>query len=389
VRKHSYFFSERSRIVVIHLLLLTFTLIFSYCVNAIVLNRYPFFYKDLFTPIVFVRNIIIASIISNLFFNNTDLKQFITIIFIISILIALLAFGQKYKLFGYGSIMQQLYPVSQAQLHTLNREIVFSRVTGTFGNPNVFGGVVVMLSAFCLNCGLYLRGIMRSIGLAIYFLLATVVLVTTGSRTALLGLACVSLMSIFFSFRKGHRFPVIVVFVFLSLAIFLLPFLLSVMPVNPRVQRFVSGEEGVFEIGSFMTRLKMWQSSWLIVKNSIIIGMGATKTTYQISDNGYVFTLLRVGVVGLSIYVSFLYFLLKKGLSAALQSKMRLQKTVLFGLTMIVCNHVIFEISGEFFWNIRYGALFCAMAGLLSAISIDSRLDCKSVKYSANRTVTI
>jgi hypothetical protein len=375
--------------VVIHLLLLTFILIFSYCVNAIVLNRYPFFYKDLFTPIVFVRNIIIASIISNLFFNNTDLKQFITIIFIISIFIALLAFGQKYKLFGYGSIMQQLYPVSQAQLHTLNREIVFSRVTGTFGNPNVFGGVVVMLSAFCLNCGLYLKGMMRSIGLANYFILATVVLVTTGSRTALLGLACVSLMSILFSFRNGHRFPVIVVFILLSFAIFSLPFLLNVLPVNPRVQRFVSGEEAVFAIGGFLARLDMWQCSWLIVQDSILIGVGATKTTSQISDNGYVFTLLRVGIVGLSVYVSFLYFLLKKGLSSALQSKKRYHKAVLIGLTMIVCNHIIFEISGEFFWNIRYGALFCAMTGLLCGIAVDSKHYLRRTKNNAGLSDTI
>ena len=34
-------------------------ILLSYCINAIVLNHYPFFYKDLFIPVVFLRMILI------------------------------------------------------------------------------------------------------------------------------------------------------------------------------------------------------------------------------------------------------------------------------------------------------------------------------------------
>lgn len=373
---HSGFiFSKRSRIVTSHLAIFTFTVLLSFGVNTMVLNRYPFFYKDLFTPIVFIRMMLIAAVFGSFSMGERHIKHLIFGVLLISFLMAAVAFGQKFKVSGVIPLIQGLYPASQAQMHTLGREILFSRVTGTFGNPNVFGGATVMISAFLLNCSLHLKGTIRGFCFSSYLLLAVVLIVTTGSRTSLIGLAAITVLSVLFSLRRGSTKTAVFVGSILLLLALILPTFLPHIPVNPRLQKFMTDQQSAMDSQSLLTRIKMWNSRWNLVKGSILIGRGPTKTETQLTDNGYLYTLFRVGLLGLIVYLSMLGNTFIKGLTTLRKVDNKFRRGALLGLTLVIVNHAVFEMTGEFFWNIRYGALLSAMMGLLCAVCADVSFD--------------
>ncbi len=119
----------------------------------------------------------------------------------------------------------------------------------------------------------------------------------------------------------------------------------------------------------------MWNSRWNLVKGSILIGRGPTKTETQLTDNGYLYTLFRVGLLGLIVYLSMLGNTFIKGLTTLRKVDNKFRRGALLGLTLVIVNHAVFEMTGEFFWNIRYGALLSAMMGLLCAVCADVSFD--------------
>jgi hypothetical protein len=64
-----------------------------------------------------------------------------------------------------------------------------------------------------------------------------------------------------------------------------------------------------------------------------------------------------------------------KGLTTLRKVDNKFRRGALLGLTLVIVNHAVFEMTGEFFWNIRYGALLSAMMGLLCAVCADVSFD--------------
>ena len=104
-------------------------------------------------------------------------------------------------------------------------------------------------------------------------------------------------------------------------------------------------------------------------KESIILGIGASKRDWRTTDNGYLVMLLRTGIVGLGVYLLMLLSLFIRGIKALHIERRPFQRTVLLTSFVVLINHMIFELTGDFILAVQYSAIFAAFMGLLCSLS--------------------
>ncbi len=69
------------------------------------------------------------------------------------------------------------------------------------------------------------------------------------------------------------------------------------------------------------------------------------------------------------MYLLMLFGLLIRGLKVLYIEKQPFQRMMLLIVVVILINHCIFEMTGDFFWAPKYSALFAAFMGLLCGVS--------------------
>jgi O-antigen ligase len=329
------------------MLMLAFFLAFSTIIN-IAAGLHSFFIKDFFQPMVFIRMALIAAVMASFRFGEKQIKQLVIVMLVISLLLIALAFAQKYIYWRVSGLVERLYGVQWTELTVSER--VGKRVGGTFGNSNVF--------SLCLV----------GLGLA--------VLVGTASRTGVLALVMVSGILLLLSFHGKSRVPAIIFMILLFVVLSLFLEHAQELPLHPRIKELV-GEGGPIKTinEKLHVRYTMWQERWGEIKESPIWGQGERKMYRQLADNGYVIMLLRMGVIGLSVYLFMLFSLLVRGKRALRIEERRFQRTLLLVAFIVLINHMIFELTGDFFWNVEYSAIFAAFMGLLCGLSAQARLE--------------
>jgi O-antigen ligase len=361
-----FLFSHRSRTFSWLMLGLAITLVVSTLLN-IAAGRYGFFVKDLYQPIVFFRMIIIAAIMASFNFGEKQVKQFVVIILIISLMSALLAFLQKFKYWYVSGPVELMYAIEWTRLET---GATTARVGGTFGNANYFGLCLVMLAAVCLAAAINIKGLTRLLAITTYVSLGAAVLITTASRTAVIALFIITGISILLSMRGRSKIPALFIMIIVMGVIFFVLTHLEDLPLSTRVRDIVGRPERAKTINaSLHARYIMWEDSLARAKENILLGEGMSKMRLQLTDNGYIITLLRVGIIGLGIYLSLLLLLFTRGIKALHIEKRPFQRTLLLTSFVVLINHMTFEITGDFFWSVQYGAIFAAFMGLLCGLS--------------------
>lgn len=360
-----FLFSPRNRIFGVFMLIIAFLLLFSTTIN-VAAGRYPFFIKDFYQPIVFIRMIFIAAIMASFNFGEKQIKQFSRGILIISLMSVILAFIQKYRPWYVSGFVERLYGIEWTKLREIG---IGARVVGTFGNANQFGLCLVMLAAVSLAIAINMKGLIRLLAAGTFASLGAAVLITTASRTALIAFLMVTAVSLLLSLRGRAVIPVILLaMLMIGMFIFVRAFA-DMLPLNPRVKSILGiGEQK--SIGEVLhVRYLIWERSVREAKESIIFGEGMSKLGWQLTDNGYLITLLRTGIIGLGVYLLMLLSLFIRGIKALHIEKRLVQRTVLLTSYIVLINHMIFELTGDFFWNVEYSAIFAAFMGLLCSLS--------------------
>lgn len=358
-------FSYRNRLFSWFMLVMAFLLLFSTVIN-IAAGRYQFFIKDFYQPIVFIRMILIASIAASFYFGEKQVKQLAMGILIISLMSVVLAFIQRFRYWYVSGLVERFYAVKWT---ALEEKGIGARVVGTFGNPNHFGLCLVMLAAVSLAIAINMKGLTRLLATGTFVSLGLSVLITTASRTALIAFLMITAISLLLSLRSRAVIPVVLLtMLMIGVFIFARAFA-DVLPLNPRV-KFIIGVGEEKPISALLhARYLLWERSMREAKESIVFGVGMSKTIYQTTDNGYLITLLRTGIIGLGVYISMLTALFIRGVKALRIEKRPYQRTVLLASFMVLINHMIFELTGDFSWAVQYSAIFAAFIGLLCSSS--------------------
>jgi O-antigen ligase len=364
-------FSPRVRLFSGFMVAMTGVLIFSMSVN-IMTGRNEFFFKDLFYPLIFIRMIIIASIAASFNIGERQLRQFGVGILAVAVLSVLLAYGQRSGRFGI-ALVERFFVADPERLGQLYAGR--GRAVGTFGNSNVFAGSLVMLAAILLPLVISFTGRLRYMTVLVLLAIGGSLLVAVGSRTSIISFVFIVMVTLMLSMRKGTRIPTFIVSVLVIALFVLVRNHAYELPIPERLQDLIAPGEGQYLRDSIASRLDMWKYSLQTASESIVVGVGATKIQLQLTDNGYFFTLLRLGIIGLSVYIIMLALLLKRGLKAIRTETRLYHRAVILGFVMVLLTHLIFEVTGEFFWNVRYGELFACFMGLLCGFSMQIQGD--------------
>jgi O-antigen ligase len=357
-----FLFSRRVRVFSIPMLWISAVLVLA-TVLQIGTGDSSFFIKDFFTPVALVRMAFIAAIMASFDFNERHIQQFCKGFVLVALLSIALAMVQRYYPHTLAGFVEQYYATALRSLEIKSKGTQ-TRVVGTLGNANVFAGYLVMMAAGCLAIVIFSKRLIRLVALAAYLGLAGAVVLATASRTGIISLTIVTGAELLLSMQGRARWSAMVIIVMLT------PVFLTVreqaysLPLNPRTQALIAGKEGAVGDG-IQSRFRLWTRSWEEAKSSILFGVGSRKASYQITDNGYLYTLLKCGLLGLIPYVMMLILLLLRGVRAYFAERDRAYRlSIAFG-TAIVLSHAIFEFTGDFFWNIGYGAFVAALIGML------------------------
>lgn len=188
------------------------------------------------------------------------------------------------------------------------------RAIGTFGNPNHFGIVMVVLSSLFLYIGLkklISSGKSRA-GFVniIWALLGIVAVLLSQSRTAFIliisSIVVQIVMTLFStkiwcSFKRLINVFVIVIFIFLVSYIVVNQMMEQLKYLRSGIEVVLT--EGLKEQSSFQGRLTYWKYYLEKFLEKPILGHGPSKdlVEYDVADNNYIFFAFKYGIVGLLI----------------------------------------------------------------------------------------
>ena len=357
--------SYRARLFTFLMLGFTGIMVFSMVANVLT-GRMSFMIKDIYTPIVYIRMVIIAAIGASFNFQEHQIKQLFKGMIGISLITVVLAYCQRFQVPGVNALVNQLYTIELKRLETLGS--IKQRIGGSFGNPNVFGGCLVMLSGIILAIVISQKGIWRYLSISLYIALGAAVTLGTASRTALAGFVVVAGTVLTLSMRRGSRLPTLILMVLAFMGFMFVRAYAEDLGFSERVVDIVSGGGKLTEDAVYV-RWDMWMHSLSRATESLLFGTGASKTVRQLTDNGYFYILMRMGILGLGMYLMMLLALFVRGLKSLFGERNLLKRAALLAFIMVVVNNSIFEVTGEFFSNIRYGGIFAGFMGLLCGLS--------------------
>jgi O-antigen ligase len=375
-----FLFSPRVRLFSVFMFILAGILTFSTILGTLG-SRYPFYIKNFFIPLVFIQSAVIAAITATFSFGPKQTVQFVKGMLFISAIASVFSLVQRFTPYLLSGFVERFYAIDYESLE-IATEGSGSRVVGTFGNPNVWGACLVMLGSVSIPAFIYMKGAIKLMALTVYMTSGLAIFFTTGSRTSVIALMAVSMFAIMFSFRGKAIIWVLIAVLFLFPFFIWLRANVDLLPVNPRMKDFIRGEQTINE--GLASRYELWRSSLDAIEGSYIFGVGGThfiRQSRQLSDNGYIMTLLRMGIIGLGVYLLMLIRLLFRGCMAFLREKeSHIQCIMLLSLTILVC-HMLFEIVADFFFSVQYTAVFGVFMGLLCS-SLRASTDADSSQYT-------
>jgi O-antigen ligase len=376
--------SYRVRLLAVLMPLLALIVLVSIVFN-VMRGRNIFYVKDLYSPIAILRMMLIAAIAASFNIQEIQARQFAKGLVIVSFLVVALALAQKFAPFSVSGLVERLYVIEYTRLEIATAGTT-SRVVGTFGNPNMFSSCLVALAAGTLAVAINIRGVLKYSSIAAFLGLAFTILITTGSRTGYLAFMVIVFCAIVFSLRGRSVVPAILFFFFMVALFLIVRANADALPLNPRMQQLVAGESALDD--SLYARFRMWGDNIALAKESPLLGVGVAKAYYQMTDNGYIMMLMRTGILGLSVYLLLLGSLLVKGLKGLHCEGSVCKRMILLTAFLVLINHLIFELTADFFWNIELGELFSLFMGLLCGISgqavADRRLELQAPYYEGN-----
>ena len=266
---------------------------------AALAKRYSPIGRDFWELGKLLEYFLIFAFVVNLRTSSTDIKHVYWVALVLFLLSALFGFAQYFNLANINAAVSPYY--APTQMLGLLRH---GRITGTTGNPNVFGAMMVLASSLALSGALFFgRRLSRFFS---WLLLAVFILAVmyTLSRSALVALMIALVFVLFLYAVKGMN---VRQFRRLLLAILLLAIIgvvdLQLVPDKFSVRTAELG--GITQASSWQVRVERWKETLAIWKESPLFGWGPGKATMTtITDSEWLLLLRRYGLIGVAIFVS-------------------------------------------------------------------------------------
>lgn len=244
---------------------------------------------------------LIFALVANLRISSIDMKRYYKIALLVFLCSALFGFAQYLNL---GNINAMVSPYYYAPTQ-MQRILSAGRITGTTGNPNEFGALMVLSSTIALSAALFFRE--KKLRLFSWACLAVfgLAIVFTLSRSALIALAVAVGFILLFKYplTVGVRRSIRRLFVVIPLVIVIGLVIIQLAPSRFFLRTMELGN--IASATNWQGRLIKWQNNLELWKESPLFGWGPGKATMiTIVDNEWLLLLRRYGVIGILIFLS-------------------------------------------------------------------------------------
>lgn len=223
------------------------------------------------------------------------------------------------------------------------------RLMGVFNNPNSAGAFILILATLSTGAILFAKKKVIIYTGFVFFFMSITLLIYTYSRGAWLGYLSAITIFLFLFFKKWDilsRKGIAILFLLLLLLIFIMP--------GDFVERFRSIDD--FQSGSIQQRLMQYRSSWEIIKDHPLVGIGWGQFPLRFQEyksdkakifdhvhNLYIHFVAETGIIGLlSVLYIFYRVLVKKFLATARKSRLIY---VFAGVFIASAVHNIFDVT--------------------------------------------
>lgn len=256
--------------------------------------REPYFYanSDWFEVVKNVKLLAIFILALNLRLEEKELKIFINAIVTSLFIASVFGISQYLNLFNVNAWLSP-YFTYETQTHSL---LVNDRIISTFGNPNVFAGMLLLGIAISLTRYLNEFKFRHMLPLIIFY----VSLFLTQSRTTLIAVVVLTVMIIFLSLLwNKKKFKTATYTVLFSIV--------PLISLNFAPEKFfyrISFLQDLSTDNSFQARTMVWRSVFEDrLRDNMIFGTGPVKKLHYYFDNEWLMIITTYGIVGLALFL--------------------------------------------------------------------------------------
>ncbi len=289
--REGFLFSPGVRMLNVYLFTLAFLVLLSILINTGA-GGISYSVKNFFFPIAMIRLALIATIMASFNFGDRQVRQFAKGILLLSTISVILAFAQKFRPWSVSGLVETFYAVDWRRLDIQTKGVA-SRTVGTFGNPNHFSLCLVVLVVGSLAITVTRQGILRLFGLMSYMCLGAALLITTGSRTGFIAYILITGILLVLSLKGRGKILVAGLMVFMVILFTFVYANIDQLPINPRMKAVLGAGEGRSLDRAMQSRYALWRDGLREARRSLLLGVGASKTVIQTTDNGYIMMLRR------------------------------------------------------------------------------------------------
>jgi O-antigen ligase len=239
---------------------------------------------------------------------------------------------------------------------------------GEVGEPNSFGGYLVLMGALAVALMDNLKDMRVRLGLAVLLVVLLVSLLYTQSRASYLALIPTYLMLSLYSKRRFYLLAGLIVLLALA------PILLPRVAKERMAETFTQPvQEGQIQMGklridtSASARIISYKEALSDWRNRPILGYGVTGYTFM--DAQYPRILVETGIVGMLAFGWLVYTLFRVGVSTWQDAQDDLLRGLAVGLIAGLVGLLVHAIGANTFIIVRIMEPFWFLAGIVIALS--------------------
>lgn len=251
---------------------------------------------------------------------------------------------------------------------------------GEVGEPNTYGGYLVLLGAVAAALVEEVRGYWSRIGLILLLILIGINLVFTQSRSSYMAIIPAYLV---LALLSRWRFYLITVMIgILAMGPFILPHTVKARIAHTFTQPRESGQLQVGKLKldtSTSERLKSWKNGYEGWLKKPLMGYGTTGFTFM--DAQFLRILVEAGLVGILVFLWLLYSLFRFGIAIRLNHPDPFTRALATGFIAGLVGLVVHAIGANTFIIVRIMEPFWGLTAILFVMSKVSADDIEEAEW--------
>lgn len=269
-------------------------------VYSTILKGYSIIARDFWEFGKLLEYFLIFALVANLDISPNEMKHYYKIALVVFLCSAFLGIAQYLNLGNINETISPYYAPTQMRGLLFNK-----RITGTTGNPNEFGALMVFASSLAFSGIFFFKKKTMRLFSWICFAVFVLSIVLTLSRSAIIALiiAICFITLLKYPFISGTKRGIKRLAIVIPIMIIILLIIINIAP-DKFFLRF-NQLENISRDTSWQARIVNWKVNYALWELSPLFGWGPGKMTMTtIVDNEWLLLLRRYGLVGVIIFIS-------------------------------------------------------------------------------------